>query len=97
MTAEEIDLFIVRHGLTEANKRGITNGRMDEPLAVEGLDQADRLADRLQYKHIDIIYSSPLQRSVQTASPIARKLGKTINLDDRLIEVGFGEFEGKPN
>ena len=92
-----MELILVRHGLTEANKNGITNGQLDEPLAEDGKVQAQELADRLKDKSIDIIYSSPLKRATLTALPIAEKLGKTINVDRRLIEVSFGEFEGRPN
>lgn len=92
-----MEIILVRHGLTEANKNGITNGQLDEPLAEEGKVQAQELADRLQDKPIEIIYSSPLKRATLTALPIAEKLGKTINIDRRLIEVSFGRFEGRPN
>src|SRR3990167_8399519 len=92
-----MEVILVRHGLTENNKRRITNGRLDEPLAKEGKIQAQELAQRLKDKPIDIIYSSPLKRATLTALPIAEKLGKAINIDHRLIEVDFGSFEGKPS
>lgn len=93
----EMELIVVRHGVTEANINGITNGQLDEPLASEGEIQAQELAERLAPKPIEIIYSSPLKRATFTAMPIAEKLGKTINIDHRLIEVSLGRFEGKPN
>ncbi|MBI4033772.1 histidine phosphatase family protein [Candidatus Saccharibacteria bacterium] len=92
-----MEVILVRHGLTKNNKLGITNGRIDEPLAEEGKIQAQELAQRLKDKPIDVIYSSPLKRATLTALPIAEKLGKTINIDRRLIEVDFGSFEGKPH
>lgn len=92
-----MELIIVRHGLTEANINGIANGQLDEPLAEEGKSQAQELAQRLESKEIEIIYSSPLKRASLTAIPIAEKLGKTINIDHRLMEVNFGSFEGRPN
>ena len=92
-----MEVILVRHGLTEANKNGITNGRLDEPLAEEGETQAQELAERLKDKPIDVIYSSPLKRATLTALPIAERLGKTINIDHRLIEVSFGKLEGRPN
>ena len=92
-----MEVILVRHGLTENNKKGITNGRIDEPLADEGIEQAQELARRLKDKPIDVIYSSPLKRATFTALPIAEKIGRTINIDHRLIEVDFGDFEGKPN
>jgi len=93
----KMEVVLVRHGLTENNKNGITNGQLDEPLAKEGEAQALELAERLKNKPIEVIYSSPLKRATFTAMPIAEKLGKPINIDHRLIEVNFGKFEGMPN
>lgn len=92
-----MELIVVRHGLTGTNIRGIINGQLDEPLAKEGKAQAQKLAKRLEFKGIECIYSSPLKRATLTALPIAEKIGTTINIDRRLIEVNFGSFEGKPN
>lgn len=92
-----MELIIVRHGITETNINDIVNGQLDEPLAENGITQAQELAQRLESKNIEIIYSSPLKRATLTALPIAERIGKTINIDHRLIEVDFGSFEGKPN
>lgn len=92
-----MELIVVRHGVTNSNIKGITNGQIDESLTKEGKKQAIALSERLKSKNIDIIYSSPLKRASLTALPIAEKIGKEINIDHRLIEVSFGSFEGKPN
>lgn len=92
-----MEVIIARHGVTHSNQNGITNGRLDEALAPEGKAQALALAERLKGLGIEKIYSSPLQRATATAQPLAKKLGQEIELDERLIEVSFGDFEGKPN
>ncbi len=92
-----MEIIIVRHGLSDANKAGIVSGRLDTPLTKEGIAQAQDLSKRLTGLEIDTIYSSPLKRAKNTAKPIADKLGKEIKIDDRLVEVDWGSFEGKQN
>jgi broad specificity phosphatase PhoE len=90
-----MNLIVVRHGITEFNKQERLNGLIDESLAEEGQQQARELVDRLSGKPIDAIYTSPLKRTVETAEPIAKKLGLPINPDRRIIEVDFGQLTGK--
>jgi broad specificity phosphatase PhoE len=81
-------LVIVRHGRTDANARGLLLGRMDVPLDEVGLIQASRLAAAVG--PVDRVISSPLQRAQQTAAVF----GRQVDLDDRLIELDYGEFDG---
>jgi broad specificity phosphatase PhoE len=92
-----MEIIIVRHGLSEANKAGIVSGHLDTPLTKEGHMQAKKLAERLTGKKIEAIYSSPLKRAMETALPLAEKLGIEINVDRRIMEVSFGDFESKSN
>ncbi len=91
-----MEIIIVRHGLSEANKQDFVGGP-DTPLAEEGLKQADELAERLAGLDIDAVYSSTMKRAKDTALPLARKLNKEIICDKRLGEVDFGSFAGKPH
>jgi len=88
-------LIVARHGITKLNKENKVNGRIDEELAPEGRQQALELAQRLASSDIDVIYSSPLKRAVQTAEPLSERLGIPIITDERLTEVDFGELSGK--
>lgn len=89
-------IIVVRHGLTDANKNGIINGRLlDDNLTSEGKQQAVDLANRLSRLEIDRIFSSPLKRAIETALPIAEKLNLNIDIDARLNEVNFGSLTGK--
>jgi probable phosphoglycerate mutase len=83
-----VHLVIVRHGRTEANARGVLLGRLDVPLDDVGQFQASQLATEVG--PIDRVISSPLQRAQQTAAAFDRP----IEVDDRLIELDYGEFDG---
>ena len=91
-----MEIILVRHGLSEANKAH-KFGKPDTPLAPEGHEQAEAMAKRLAGLEIDAIYSSDMRRAIDTAKPLAKRLGKEIIIDKRLGEVSFGIWEGKPN
>ncbi|WP_419960182.1 histidine phosphatase family protein [Psychrobacillus sp. BM2] len=85
----------VRHGVTAWNKEGRAQGNTDVPLDEEGIQMAERAADRIQGEEWDLIYTSPLIRAKKTAEIIAAKLpGVDLFLDKRLGEIGGGIIEG---
>lgn len=88
-------IILLRHGESEANLKGVGAGQTDVPLTELGVRQAE-LAARyiLEHEKIDVIYSSDLQRAVNTALPVARALGLQINTDKRLREIDTGDFVG---
>lgn len=86
----------VRHGETYWNKLGIMHGQCDVPLNTTGVKQAETLAAELASRHFDVCYCSPLQRAVTTATEILKFHKKTeFILDDRLMELCKGTFEGR--
>ena len=89
-------LILVRHGETEENKHGIHQGQLPGRLSDDGKVQAKKVGERLKSVHIDIIYSSDLQRCIDTTQEIAKHhpTAKIIH-DKRLRERSLGEFEGK--
>ena len=92
-------ILLIRHGETDWNRIKRIQGHIDIPLAASGLEQAGRLARRLadeaqQGGRIDAIYSSDLQRAMQTAQPIADVLGLPLNLRKGLRERSYGAFQG---
>ena len=99
-------LYFVRHGATDwndhVNERGekdqIVQGRHDNPLNDRGVRQAIDLANKLSDVKFSKIICSPLQRAVQTCGIITRYGGhkNKVIYDDRIAEVDFGQFEGKP-
>jgi broad specificity phosphatase PhoE len=81
-------LVLVRHGRTAANASGLLQGRSNLPLDEIGRRQAACIGAALQ--QVDRVISSPLTRAVETASA----LGRPIEIDERWIELDYGEFEG---
>ncbi len=86
--------YIVRHGQTNWNILGRTQGHGNSDLTKKGLEQAKELADAIVDYPIDYIYSSDLGRAVQTAQIIANKLNLDVKKTSTLREMGFGIWEG---
>lgn len=90
-------LYIVRHGQTDWNVRGLAGGHRDEPLDETGRLQADLLGLRFRSIPLDRILSSDLQRSLRTAEAVARHHNLPVETDPRLRERAMGVFEGRPH
>jgi probable phosphoglycerate mutase len=92
------DILLVRHGESAAFRPespfALVDGHGDPPLHPNGLRQAERVADRLAGEVIHAIYVTKLQRTAQTAAPLAQRLGLTAAMDPDLHEVFLGEWEG---
>lgn len=84
-------LILARHGRTEANARGLLQGRMDLPLDDEGQRQAAAIGRRLG--RVDLVITSPLRRARETAAHID---GPEPVVDHRWIELDYGALDGKP-
>jgi broad specificity phosphatase PhoE len=89
-------IAFVRHGETEPNRDGLLLGRSDVSLTGRGREQADRLAKTFTDRGVARVLTSPLRRARETAEPIASACGVTPEVDDRLIEVDYGEWEATP-
>jgi 2,3-bisphosphoglycerate-dependent phosphoglycerate mutase len=87
-------LYAVRHGETEWNLIERQQGHLDSPLTGKGIKQAQLLANGLANKNIDILYSSDLDRALQTAEIIAKRLLLDIHTDPRLRERHLGILQG---
>ncbi len=87
-------LIIVRHGETEYNTQKKYQGQSESPLTERGREQAGCAAERLRNEKIDIIYSSPLSRALDTAKIIRGPKNIEITTDRRLAEIKCGEWEG---
>lgn len=96
--SSETCLYLVRHGETEYNRRGIVQGReIDSVLNEKGYSQAEALADRLADRSFDAIYSSPLRRTRQTTAVLAAHHPETpVRYLEDLEEISWGAFEGEP-
>ncbi|GCE05508.1 histidine phosphatase family protein [Dictyobacter aurantiacus] len=87
-------LLFVRHGETVANREFRYIGARDDALSEHGATQALQLAQTLATVPIDAVYSSPLQRAYQTATPIAEQHKLSVQVVDELCEGNFGTWEG---
>lgn len=89
-------IYLVRHGLSEANVNKISAGHLDSPLTHEGIEQAQKVG--LRFKDIndfEIIYSSDLCRAYSTAQEIHKyHQNKELITHSGLREKHFGELEG---
>lgn len=88
-------IFITRHGQTDWNVEKKMQGRTDIELNNKGIEQAYHAKEKLKNKKIDLIICSPLKRAKKTAEIINENWNIPIIYDDRLIEICFGENEGK--
>jgi broad specificity phosphatase PhoE len=89
-------ITVVRHGRTDSNARGLLLGRADLHLDELGRQQAEQLAKVLASAGVARVVSSPLRRCRETAAAIAEALGAPVEVDDRWIEMDYGELDGTP-
>jgi probable phosphoglycerate mutase len=84
--------YLIRHATNDSIGVSIPGRTPGLGLNAEGRRQAERLATRLAGEPIRLIVSSPLERAVETAIPLARKLNLDIEISDGLQEVDFGDW-----
>jgi phosphoserine phosphatase len=91
-----VKLIIVRHGETEENAAGIIQGQSHGTLSKEGIKQAQLVGERLKNEKIDFIYTSDLERALNTAKEI-HKHHPEIPLIKRkeIREMHFGKLQDK--
>src|SRR5947207_15182276 len=90
-----LSLHLVRHGQTDASLHNRFCGRIDPPLNPTGLAMAEALAARYGGEGWAEIACSPLQRARQTAAPTAARAGVALTVDDDLVEIAYGEWDGR--
>ena len=93
------ELLLVRHGESAPTRddvrHPVVDGHSDPPLDPVGVAQAQRVAERLvaSGERIAAIYVTTLQRTAQTAAPLASRLGIDVRVEPELREVFLGEWE----
>ncbi len=88
--------LLIRHGETDFNKKSIIPGRLPGVhLNKNGLQQAQSLADVLASAPIKAIYASPLERTLETAGPLAKALKLEVFPLPDLLETDPGEWQGQ--
>jgi broad specificity phosphatase PhoE len=90
-----VRVVLVRHGETGWNKdHRIQGGASDTPLNATGNRQKELVARRLKTENLKAVYSSPLQRALDTAREIASYHNLEAMVEPDLREIDVGEFEG---
>ena len=91
-------IYLLRHGETEWNRDDRRQGRKGSLLTERGTDQAHAMGHTLAKELMRGVrwqmQSSPQERAQQTAEIVGRSCGLPFTLDDRLMEIGMGSWEG---
>src|SRR4051794_4070072 len=94
-TLTPIPFWYLRHGETDWNAQGLSQGSIDIPLNPTGLAQARAAGELLRNRRIASIMSSPLSRARVTAEIVGEALGLPVTIEPDLREVSWGVQEGQ--
>lgn len=87
-------IFLIRHGATTLSAEDRFAGATNVDLSEEGRRQVACLGERLSSEKIAAVYASPMQRTRDTAAPIAGPHGHEVRIEDGLREIHHGRWEG---
>lgn len=88
--------LFVRHGKTPTTGTSLPGRAPGLHLAEEGVAQAEAVAERIAtLGNVAAVYASPLERTRETAAPIAKRLGLRVVTDKGLLECDFGDWTGQ--
>lgn len=88
-------VILVRHGQTEWNRVERFRGRADVPLNDTGLRQAALTGQRIAAEwQPAAVYAGPLGRTMQTADAIGRRCDLPVSVEDRLVDIDYGAWQG---
>ena len=97
MKRRKLKIFLFRHGITTFNRDGRFTGFKDARLTAEGRRHAGVIARKLKDEKFEVAIHTRLSRSRDTLRPVLKfhPECKVVLEDDRMIERGYGELEGK--
>ncbi len=90
-------IYILRHGETAWNIEKVFRGQAEVPLNDNGRAQAELAAQYLKDKGIEMVYTSPLERAVETAAAVSGATGLEAVKDDAFSGMNFGKWQGRPH
>jgi broad specificity phosphatase PhoE len=93
--ARGVRVYLARHGETTWNLAGRYQGRLESALTPFGAAQALALAGAMDSAGVRRVVSSPLLRCTATAAPAAERVHAPVEIDDRLLEIAHGTWEGR--
>ena len=88
-------LYLLRHGETTFSREGGFCGQIDPELTLAGIQMAEAFAAAYRSVPWTAVYASPLKRTVATAKPLCDAIGLPMRLRDGLMEISYGEWEGR--
>jgi len=95
-SAKPTTLLLVRHGTTPTTGRVLPGRAPGLHLSDTGREQAARAAERIaEIRGVTAIYASPLERTLETAAPIAKATGLRVTREKGLLECDFGDWTGR--
>ena len=89
-------IYIVRHGETHSNAKGLVQGQSDPSLTENGTLQLNEVGKAIKKVKFDAFYTSPLKRALESAGILKQYIRIDPVTDDNLKEQSFGIMEGKP-
>jgi probable phosphoglycerate mutase len=89
-------ILLVRHAVTDVTGKRLYGRAGGISLSDEGRRQAGRLAERVGAIRLDALYSSPLERCLETAAPIADACGTPVQTVEGILEIDYGTWTGRP-
>ncbi len=89
-----LSLYLLRHGETAFSHHNRFCGRIDAPLTADGRAMAAAFADAYACVPWEAIVTSSRTRTVDTAMPLAARLGLPVHRDGRLDEMSYGDWQG---
>lgn len=90
-----VNIYLVRHGQTDYNVKGIIQGSIDTLLNEVGVNQANEAAKSIKNLGIDKVISSPQKRATMTADILCKELNQGYEVWSQFKERSFGIFQGK--
>ena len=94
-TKRKTVVLLVRHGFTPTTGRVLPGRAPGLHLSDQGRAQSEALVERLAGVRPDALYTSPLERTRETAAPLAAASGLVATVEDGLVECDFGEWTGR--
>ncbi len=88
-------ILLIRHGENDVMHRRLAGRLAGVHLNDNGRKQAQSLAKALEHAPIEAVYSSPLERAVETAQPLAEARGLSVEIRPAFSEVDYGDWQGR--
>jgi probable phosphoglycerate mutase len=87
-------LYLIRHGTNDFTGKRLVGRTPGIHLNAEGVKQAEAVCQALEGRHISAIFSSPLERALETAAPLSQAIQLPVQVHSGLQEVDFGAWQG---